>query len=153
MSANCINQAYYRRNAVAICPSTTRFHVARFRDTYFLLSIICFGTSDRTRTCNLHFRRVLHFLLCYRGITGASAGTRTQNDAGLKPAAFANFATDANRGARGGTRTLRRPGSLVRRICQVSATRACWCLRSDLNREKDDPESSMSADCITKTCW
>ncbi len=41
MSANCINQAYYRRNTVAICPSITRFHVTRFWSTYFLSSIIC----------------------------------------------------------------------------------------------------------------
>lgn len=36
--------------------------------TYFLSSIICVGTSDRTRTCNLHFRRVWHFQLCYGSI-------------------------------------------------------------------------------------
>ena len=39
-----------------------------------------YGTPTAARTLNRHFRRVLHFLLCYRGINGTHGGSRTHKE-------------------------------------------------------------------------
>lgn len=77
-----------------------------------------FGTSDRARTCNLRFRRPLHFLLCYRGIWCASWDSNPEKTRGLNPPHLP-FCHKRIIGTPGGTRTLKRPGSLVQRICQL----------------------------------
>ena len=78
-----------------------------------------FGTPTAARTLNRHFRRVLHFQLCYRSIYVRLKSRRLHIRFNLAPAGTVLFCSKPATGTREGNRTLKRPRSLVWRICQI----------------------------------
>lgn len=96
-----------------------------------------FGTPTAARTLNRHFRRVLHFQLCYRSIYVRLKSRRLHIRFDLAPAGTVLFCSKPATGTRGGSRTLKRPGSLVRRIrqfCYTGIYGACYRIRTDTTR-------------------